>query len=132
MPIPDHQISVKPSPQSPGNGISETLNSKIFRGGMPPDLAREISHLPRSARALGTRLSSVTILGRILVDSPLPPPPPPGKIVPNTPLIYRPVARGFRLNITRSNDIFEGALPRGNIITEGNNYFAESPSGGCI
>ena len=36
MPIPDHQISVKPSPQSPGNGISETLNSKFFRGGMRP------------------------------------------------------------------------------------------------
>jgi hypothetical protein len=35
MPFPDHQISVKPFPHSPGNGISETLNSKISRGDFP-------------------------------------------------------------------------------------------------
>jgi hypothetical protein len=61
MPFPDHQISVKPSPQSSGNGISETLNSKSFPWGMPPDSPRVTSHLRRSARAFDARLSSVTI-----------------------------------------------------------------------
>jgi hypothetical protein len=40
-------------------------------------------------------------------------------------IIYRPGARGIRRNISRSDDIFQGALPEENIITEGN--IAESP-----
>ena len=44
---------------------------------------------------------------------------------------YRPGARGIRRNISRSDDIFRGALcPEENIITEGN--IAEPPSGGSI
>ena len=38
-------------PQSPGNGILETLNSNILRGDMPPDPLRQTSHLRRSAGA---------------------------------------------------------------------------------
>ena len=46
-------------------------------------------------------------------------------------IIYRPGARGIRRNITRSDDISRGALPQGNIITEGN-ISPNPPSGGSI
>ena len=45
--------SCKISPQSPGNGISETLDSKIFRVSMPWT-PRKLVHIRRSTRAFAT------------------------------------------------------------------------------
>jgi hypothetical protein len=48
MSFSDHQNSVKSFPQSPWNGISQTLDLKISRGSMPPDP-------PSKTRAFGPR-----------------------------------------------------------------------------
>jgi hypothetical protein len=38
---------------------------------MPPDPPRQTSHLRRSTRAFGPRLTNVTLLGEHMVDSPM-------------------------------------------------------------
>jgi hypothetical protein len=53
MSFSDHQNSVK-SLQSPGNGISETLDSKIFRVSMPWTLLKKLVYIRRSTRAFDT------------------------------------------------------------------------------
>ena len=55
MSFSDHQNSVKSFPQSPWNGISQTLDLKISRGSMPPDPPQQNSRQRRSTRAFGPR-----------------------------------------------------------------------------
>ena len=53
MSFSDHQNSVK-SLQSPGNGISETLDSKILRVSIPWTLLKKLVYIRRSTRAFDT------------------------------------------------------------------------------
>jgi hypothetical protein len=53
MSFSDHQNSVK-SLQSPGNGISETLDSNIFRVSIPWTLLKKLVYIRRSTRAFDT------------------------------------------------------------------------------
>ena len=55
MRFSDHQNSVKSFPQSAGNGISETLDFKVFLGGMPPYLRRGLPTSALGSRAFSTR-----------------------------------------------------------------------------
>jgi hypothetical protein len=55
MSFSDHQNSVK-SLQSPGNGISETLDSKILRVSIPWTLLKKLVYIRRSTRAFDTSI----------------------------------------------------------------------------
>ena len=53
----DHVRPCKIFPQSAGNGISETLDFKIFWGSMPHYPPRGLAHFALANHAFGTQLS---------------------------------------------------------------------------